>query len=300
MAFQFRERFQLVDPVEIHKYHSIDHLTAVGIQGKAHGELWNARGVAIHPVTNDIYIAEGGINPNFARVSIFSKSGEYLNSYTHKLMKSLVGIAIHENNAYVTDWKVHAVFHLKIEADFRLVARIGSRGSSFGQFDSPRQLSISTNGDVYIADSDNNRIHILNSSLHPIKEVTHPSMHRPYDVKLTTEEMYVLSPDDSPCIHVFTYSGHKIRSIITFDDGMRAVRPFFFSLDSEKNLILSDRDDHRIKIFSNEGAHLHTIGGYRHQLGMFSFPQGLALTLNLTLVTVSWNVNYGLQIFSYL
>ena len=64
--------------------------------------------------------------PDFARVSIFSETGEYLNSYTHEHMESLHGIAIHGNNLYVTDWEVHAVFHIKIEADFRLVARLGS------------------------------------------------------------------------------------------------------------------------------------------------------------------------------
>ena len=125
------------------------------------------------------------------RVSIFSESGEYLNSYTHEHMKALWGITIHGNNLYVTDSVVHAVFHLKIEADIYLVARLGSRGSGIGQFDVPLQLSISTNGDVYIIDSHNDRIQILDFSLNMKGEVTHLSMNRPYNIKLTTEEMYV-------------------------------------------------------------------------------------------------------------
>ena len=94
---------------------------------------------------------------NFARVSIFSETGEYLNNYTHEHMISLHGIAIHGNNLYVTDWAVQAVFHIKIEADFRLVARLGSEGSDIGQFNYPRQLSISSNGDLYISDWGNDR-----------------------------------------------------------------------------------------------------------------------------------------------
>ena len=163
--------------------HPVDHLTAVAKIGKAPGELWCPRGVAIDPVTNHIYVAEGGLNYNFARVSIFSESGKFLSIYSHEHMKALCGIAIHGNNLYVTDYEVHAVFHLKIEADFRLVARLGSRGSGIGQFDEPRQISISTNGDVYIADTNNNRIQVLDCSLNPLREVTHLSMHRPYDVK---------------------------------------------------------------------------------------------------------------------
>ena len=280
----------------------VDHLTAAVKKGEAPGELCNPRGVAVNPATNYIYIAEGDIFPNSARVSIFSESGEYLNSYTHKHMESLWGIAIHENNLYVTDWRIHAVFHLKIEADIRLVARIGSRGSGLGQFDYPSQLSISTNGDVYIAERDNNRIQILDCSLHPIREVKHQSMRWPWDVKLTTEEMYVLSNGDSPCVHVFDHTGHKIRSLITLGyEGMQVAQPFFFCLDNKKNLIISDWGSDQVKIFSNEGSLLHTIGKHGHQVGMFVSPQGLALASNLNLlVTVSLNNNYRLQSFSYL
>ena len=277
----------------------VDHLTAVAKSGKAPGELWFPSGVAIDLATNHIYVAGGG---NYARVSIFSESGEYLNSCTHEYMKSLWGIAIHGNNLYVTDCVVHAVFHLKLEADFHLVSRLGSRGSGIGQFDHPLQLSISTNGDVYIADRENNRIQILDSSLHPIRKVTHPSIHWPCDVKVTTEKMYVLSWDDSPCVHVFTHTGHKIRSLITcgFGIGMQVTRPLFFCLDTKRNIIISDYQAHLIKIFSNEGALLYTIGQPGHEAGMLYYPQGLALTSNLKLVTVSRNDNYGLQIFSSL
>ena len=279
----------------------VDHLTAVAKRGKAPGELWYPRGVAIDPATNHMYVTEGGWAPNFARLSLFSESGEYLYSYTNEHMESLWGIAIYQGNLYVTDWKLHAVFHLKIEADLRLVARIGSRGSGIGQFYHPRQLSISTNGDVYIADRNNDRIQILDSSLHPISEVTHKSMHRPYDVQLSIEEMYVITPEDSPCLHVFNHTGHKIRSLITCGGGMQVNRPLFFCLDIKKNLIISDWGSHQIKIFSNEGVLLHTIGrsGW-HRARMFDHPQGLAPTSNLSLATVSFNTDYGLQIFYYL
>ena len=277
----------------------LDHLTAVVKRGEAPGELWNPRGVAIDPATNYIYVAEGRF-PKFTRVSIFSKCGEYLNSYTHEYMKALWGIVVNGNNLYVTDMDAHTVFHLKIEADLRLVGRVGSRGSGMGQFDLPRQLSIATNSDVYIADAYNNRIQILDCSLHPIREVTHPSMHRPYDVKLTMEEMYVITPASSPCVHVFNHTGHKIRSLIACGGGINITRPSFLCLDTEKNIIISDSHSHWIKIFSNEGALLHTIGENGFQVGMFNYPYGIALSSNLNLVTVSWSDYYGLQIFSYL
>ena len=74
-------------------------------------------------------------------------------------------------------------------------------------------------------DTNNDRIQILDYSLNPIREVTHPSMHRPRDVKLTTEDMYVLSLGDSPCMHVFNHTGHKIHSLITRGVGMQVAGP---------------------------------------------------------------------------
>ena len=295
MTYQFG--LNLFDPIETHIRHSVDHLTAVAEKGRGRGELY-PKGVAIDPATNHIYVTEGDFS-NFTRVSIFTESGEYLNSLIYEDMRSLCGIAILGNNLYVTDVVVHAVFHLKIEADsYLVVARLGSRGSGFGLFNYPRQLSISNNGDLYIADRDNDRIQILDSSLHPIRAITDPSMHRPYDVKLTAEEIYVLSPSDFPCVHVFTHTGHKIRSLITRGDGMQVTRPYYFCLDTKKNLVFSDFSAHQIKVFSNEGTLLLTFGGYGHEEGMLYYPHGIALAPNLDIVTVSWSNNYRLQIFS--
>ena len=81
--------------------------------------------------------------------------------------------------------------------------------------------------------------------------------------------MYVITPDDSPCVHVFTHTGHKIRSLITRGEGMQVTQPFFFCLDAKKTIFISDYRDHQIKIFSNEGSPLHTIGEYGHQVECF-------------------------------
>ena len=288
-----------MNPVEIHIDVVFDHVTACAKSGTAHGTLMCPHGVALDPLTNHIYVAEGDVLTNFARVSVFSESGEYLNSYTHEFLQSLWGIVLHEKDVYVTDWVVNTVFHFRIEPDFHLVASRGSRGSGVGQFNEPRQLSISTDGHLYIADRDNDRVQVLDRSLHPIREITHPSMHKPCDVKLTSEEMYILSSEDSTCVHVFALTGCKKRSLITCGDGMQVTRAYFFCLSAKKCLIISDRSAHQIKLFSEEGTLLHTLGAPGLEAGTFNYPYGLTLTSNLKLVVTSFNYNYQLQIFSY-
>ena len=58
-----------------------------------------------------------------------------------------------------------------------------------------------------------------------------------------------------------------------------------------------DNYSHSIRVFSPEGNLLHTIGREGHQLGMFYYPRGVAVTPNGRIVCVSHSENYGLQIF---
>ena len=278
----------------IPRYEEMRSIVAVGKGGRAPGELLNTWSVAIDENTNLIYVAEGLYS---CRVSIFSETGEFINTFTHQDMIAPWGIAIHRNNLYVTDREIHAVFQFKIEVDMRLVAKLGGYGSGMGQFSYPHGLTVSTNGDVFVADFGNNRIQILDDSLHFKRKITHQTMKHPCDVKLTPDEVYVLC-DVSHCILVFSHAGEKIRQLITLGDGMQIEFARFFCLDRKQNLLISDWRNSEVRIFSKEGTHLHTIGERGHEVGMFVFPRGIILTKNLKLIIVSRNDNYGLQIFS--
>ena len=276
------------------RYGEMRPIVAVGKKGKAPGDLWNPNGVAIDGKTNLIYVAEGS---DFCRISIFSESGAFINAFSHEDMTEPYGIAIHRDSLYVTDREAHTVFKFKIEADMRLVAKLGCEGSGMGQFSYPYGLTVSTNGDVFVADSNNNRIQILDDSLHFQTLITHQTLELPLDVKLTPDEVYVLG-NASLCIVVFSRAGEKIRSLITQGMGMQIALAEFFCLDRKQNLLISEWENSQVRIFSNEGTHLHTIGTRGHEIGMLFYPQGIVLTKNLKLIIVSNNNNYRLQIYS--
>ena len=268
---------------------------AFGKEGKAPGELYCPNGVAIDENTGSIYVVEG---IGSTRVSVFSETGEFLTTFTHRDMRYPHGIALHRDNIYVTDSWTHAVFHFKMEQKIRHVATFGrGRGSSDRQLHHPHGLTISTDGDVFVADCDNHRIKILDPSLRFKRHVTHQSMKYPRDVKLTRDEMYVLC-DDSPCVRVFSHAGEMTRSLVTRGDGMQVSDAYFFCLDAQQNLLISDEGAHNVKIFSKDGTCLHTVGQEGHGRGMLYQPRGVALTKDLNLVIVSYNKNFRLQIFS--
>ena len=198
---------------------------------------------------------------------------------------------------YVTDVELHSIFRFKMEPQFSLVTKQGNRGSQIGEFNYPYNLTVSTNGDVYVADCDNNRVQILNSSLQHLRTLTEQLIVSPRDIKLTADEVYVLC-EDNPCVLVFSHAGERLRSLVSRGNQMQMINPFFFCLDAAENIIISDSLAHRIKIFSEEGNLIKTIGEEGQHPGMFYFPTGLALTKELSLVVVSNNKNFTLRIFS--
>ena len=296
MAVRFPEPIHPVDPVEevpvVPRYQEMKPIVAVGKTGHAPGQLLNPYGVAIDENTNLIYVVEA---LGSCRVSIFSETGKFIKTFSHRNMRDPRGIAIHRNNLYLTDIGAHAVFKFKIQVDMRLVAKLGSQGFGVGQFNSPLGLTVSTNGDVFVADCFNHRIQILDDSLHFQREIMHLTMEHPLDVKLTPDEVYVLCP--LSCLHVFTYTGDKIRSIDTLFVliGPNTVKtPSFFCLDAKQNIILKDWDTINFLIITKEGTLLHTIQRPHDRGDML----GIALTKNLKIVTVYANVPKQLIIYS--
>ena len=186
------------------------------------------------------------------------------------MYKYFCPLSVHGDYLYVTDPALHAIFQFKMEPQFSLVTKQDNRGSQIGEFNNPANLTVSTNGDVYVTDYRNNRVQILNSSLQHLRTLTEQLIERPLDVKLTAD--YVLC-EDNPCVHVFSHSGERLRSLVSRGDYMQVTHPRFFCLDAAENIIISDYSDHRIQIFSKEGNLINTIGEEGEQPRMFCLPQ---------------------------
>ena len=123
------------------------------------------------------------------------------------------------------------------------------------------------------------------------------SLRFPRDV-LTTDKVVVL--DLSPnCIHFFSRSGDLLTSCVSRgeDQGCLVWNPHFFCLDCEQNILVSDLEHHAIKILSNSGELLHTIGREGNGKGEFIEPYGIAISNSGILFVLSDNPNYCLQLF---
>ena len=101
----------------------------------------------------------------------------------------------------------------------------------------------------------------------------------------------MLSFNDNPCIHVFTLSGEKSRSLVTIGYGRLVKGANSFCLDGHSNIVVSDELADRIKVFSPEGNFLHMIGQH------IETPYCTGILKSKNIICVSAANNVGVQIF---
>ena len=254
------------------QYDTFQHLIAV-----AEPILETPQGVFIDEDRGHIYMADCYSD----RIKIFSETGDVVN-YFHTSYNPY-GVLIVEDRVYVMDWGPHKLSMYSIP-DYQMISQVGELGSGSEQFDHPQNLSLSPDKHIYVADCDNNRLQILDVNLSFKGRFQHPSMTNPVDVKFSHSQLFVLTKTN-PCLHIFTLSKEFVRSIITRGPGLQTRSSYFFCLDAQNNIVISDYSDQNIKVFSSEGRLLHIIDD-----GAGFTPQGVAILKQTKLVSVSHEI----------
>ena len=266
---------------------------SVGKKGRAEGELYWPRGVAVDEKSKLIYVANEG------NISVFSMTGEYIDRFFQGQFDRPYGIVISEdNNVFVSDRGSDCLYKFKLPK-FQLVTKVGKKGTGVNEFSFPYYLTVTTDRSVLVADCYNNRIVVMDTDLKHKRYIKHRTMTRPRDVKVNNNKVYILSEEDSPCLHVFSLTGEKIRSLITRGvcGNTQVMQCFSFCLDKKQNILMSDFVAGNIRVFSQEGALLHTLGDTQDEDKTIK-PLGITLTDTDKIICISpYNANFLLHIF---
>ena len=285
---QFGEVVQLEAP---HYSQKTQPILTAGMKGEGDKQL-NGAGLSLDEVNEKVYIADYGNS----RVQVLSFQGEFLSHFGEEVLSGPCGISVTDNHILVTDYGNQSLFQF-CKNSHQLLNRACGKGSNEGQLSSPRGLSVDWNGDVFVADQSNHRVSVFSNLLQHKQTIGQGSLLHPKDVKLTTDKVVVL--DRSPnCIHFFSRSGDLLTSCVSQgrDQGCLVRYPWFFCLDCEQNILVSDWGLHAIKIFSNSGELLHSIGRKGNGKGEFIYPYGIAISNSGILFVLSENPNYCLQL----
>ena len=237
----------------------INPVKKLGTKGKQKGELNYPNGLTLYR-NESIYIAD----TCNSRIQIFSTAGKFIAEFGKKQLHWPYSIALNDKWVFVSDYYHHAVFKYQITNN-KYVCQ-----SAKGELNCPRGITVDTNGEVLVADYNNNRIAILNTELKLVRKIGKDKLEHPCDVKIYKNNIFVADHNENNNIHIFTQSGDIIRSFIKLD---KRNYPIYFCFDLYNNIIVSDYINMSIQIFTINGELIHKIV-------CKSYPNGIAVDNN--------------------
>ena len=238
-------RFGTVEEVGRPYTGRINPVKKFGTNGKEKGELNYPCGLTLYR-NESIYIAD----TNNSRIQIFSTAGEFVAEFGKEQLNRPYSIALNDKWVFVSDYSREAVFKFQITNNKYVCQSVK------GELDYPYGITVDTNGEVLVADYNNNRIAVLNSELKSVRKIGKDKLEHPRDVKIYKNNIFVADNNGINNIHIFTESGDKIRSFIKLDNG---TGDNYLSFDLYNNIIVSDSWSRSIQIYTINGELIHKI-----------------------------------------
>ena len=224
-------------------------------------------------------------------VKVFDSTGNYLLKFgdneSEGKMDSPLSIAICGDRILISQGN-HCILNYQLNGKF--ISKIGKYGKEELEFSCPFGLTIDeSNGNIYVSDCHNNRIQILSQNFRFISQFGKDILKKPLDIKLSKEYIFVLD-ESNPCLHLFNYNHILQKSVIPRYNELQVIRPFYFFIDPNVNILISDRDSDSIHIFNNEFQLIHKIS-------VSPNPMGITVDKRGRVITVCRAENNCLQIF---
>ena len=244
-------------------------------------ELKGPWGVAM---TNDGHIIVSEWEGNC--VKILDREGKKVKSFSQKTKESgyanfscPLGVAITPDNFILVADK-HKI--QKISMDGKCIKSVGKQGSGLLEFYYPHGITISPlTGHIYIADSGNSCIQVLNPDLtfsHTFGTLgsAKGQLNHAKDVAIDNQGLVYVTDHSNGRIQVFTPEGQFLSQFGTKGSSPRQLgQPVGISINN-KLLYITEEDNHHISIFTTDGQFVRSFGGRGSSVGQFNAPNGIA------------------------
>lgn len=242
--------------------------------------IWGGKEAEYSNKPLNIKMRKPGADPQF--YFAISSKGE------NELLKPM-DVYSNGKQVYVTD-----ATKLKVlvydENNGSLLFTFGKAGNGKGQFTFPYGITADKNGDIYVADTDNNNISIFTPDgkfknyFKPVNRedaINSPSAIRIYDEKLYVPEI------QTDRVKIFDLQGNKLFELMIPKDQEQLNSPNGIAVDKDGNIYVSDTVNARIVKFDNKGNLSASFNGDSStSASVMTSPRGIIVDKNGTIYDV--------------
>jgi DNA-binding beta-propeller fold protein YncE len=269
----------------MHKFDSLGNELAVwGGTGTSAGQFRRPQDVAVHPVTRNVFV----LDADNKRVQEFTPTGGFVQAWpADPDLSRPYGIAIDPTGSVVWIANTGGYNIRKYDLTGNLLLQFGSTGSDPGFLRWPRGMSVDAAGNVFVADTDMERVQKFDSNgtflqvfMGPENDAQGPAHPRAIDVNQSTGHIYTAAAYSNRIDH-FDETGTYIGSWGHHDrDGLFLSTPRGMTVDPHNDLVyVADTNSHLIKKFTYDGVFLGQYGNWpfvhRDETAV-SFPASLS------------------------
>jgi DNA-binding beta-propeller fold protein YncE len=169
-------------------------------------------------------------------------------------------------------------------------------------FNNPRDISVSSIGNIYVTDWGNHCVQVFNSDFKFVKRLGKKGIGKgefinPITLTHDLDDKLYVSDFKNHRVQVFNPEGEFLFSIGEKGKGLGQFRhPVGLALDSKGNLFVADRNNHRVNVFTNDGRPLSSFGKYGRDPEDFNKPADLDISNDNYLYIVDKG-NQRVQVF---
>ena len=234
--------------------------------GSGNGNFVSPRGIVFDSVRDEVYVCDY----SNSRIQVLSSEGVYLRQFGRDHLTEPHGICLSQKGeSFVTDRAKECVLKFSMKGLF--LKQVGSRGGKEGQFTGISGLCCEA-GLIYVCDCNVQRIQVFDSDLNCVKKFGYGELKLPSDIQILSDTMYILSRYNNS-IHCYNIDCTLQRKIELTGQEQQMTLALFFSIDKNRNFLITDQSNDQIRIFSSKGV-------LKHILGTGHIPYSAGITLD--------------------
>ena len=255
------------------------------VEGEEEHQLFDPRAISIDVMNDRVYVA----CQDPSKVQIFSRNGEWIECLKNDKMIDPEYLLCLNNSLFVQCNRDILRFN-----------------TSTLQLQSNRHYGYYLSGIctdntlVYVSEYSQMKLCVLSQELEDGNEITLNTQHKQNDTRIrdlsyARDEIYVSFSDSEYPLQAFSKEGELTRTILHRDT---LPYIYYFCLDQQLNIVISDNNSSNVKIVSNEGTILTHFGKRGTAKGEFEYLRGVAIDDCYSIITVDCKNENCVQSFS--